>query len=626
MGLIPKEFIDELLVRVDIVEVIDARVPLKKSGREYSACCPFHEEKTPSFTVSPAKQFYHCFGCGAHGTAIGFLMEYEHLDFVETVHELARSVGLTVPRTGTEAPAARVDQDSYALLQQVAEFYRKQLREHAEAKRAVDYLKGRGLTGEIAGEYEVGFAPPGWNHLAQAFSAAHPALIKLGLLVEKDGGSPAGRVYDRFRERIMFPIHDQRGRVIGFGGRVLNSADDAQGRAPAKGSAIAKGSASVAGKSEATGSRTPEATAPKYLNSPESAVFHKGRELYGLYQARKSLRKIERLLVVEGYMDVVALAQYGIRYAVATLGTATTREHLERVFRVASEVVFCFDGDRAGREAAWRALEAALPLMHEGRQARFLFLPEGEDPDTLVRKEGRERFEARLGEAVPLPQFFYDGLIKQTDMKTMDGRARLVDLARPLLDKLPAGVFRHMMVTYLAEITHINANSLGGLLGLVVARARGPATRRRDDFSAHPGEAMSHVRLAIALLLQRPALAQAAGDTRRFTGIEIAGADVLRSLLELLHAQPQLTTAALLERWRDTEQGRHLFKLAKWQSPLKEEEWEAEFLGALSQIERQGPEQRREQLISKSRLAPLSGEEKRELGGLLSIPRSQSGG
>ncbi len=597
MGLIPKEFIDELLSRVDIVEVIDARVPLKKSGREYSACCPFHEEKTPSFTVSPAKQFYHCFGCGAHGTAIGFLMEYEHLDFVETVHELARSASLTVPRTGTEAPAARVDQDSYALLQQVAEFYRKQLREHAEAKRAVDYLKGRGLTGEIAGEYEVGFAPPGWNHLAQAFPAAHPALVKLGLLVEKEGGSPAGRVYDRFRERILFPIHDQRGRVIGFGGRVLNSADT-----------------------------------PKYLNSPESTVFHKGHELYGLYQARKSLRKIERLLVVEGYMDVLALAQYGIRNAVATLGTATTREHLERIFRVASEAVFCFDGDRAGREAAWRALEAALPLMHEGRQARFLFLPEGEDPDTLVRKEGQAAFEARLDAAVPLSQFFYEGLAKQTDIKSMDGRARLVELARPLLGKLPAGVFRHMMVTRLAEITRINADTLGGLLGLGAVRPTrqtGSAARRREDFTTHEGEAsvqMSPVRLAIALLLQRPALAQAAGEPGRLAGIEIAGLDILISLLELLQSQPQLNTAALLERWRGTPHGQHLLKLAQWQPLLKkEEEWEAEFLGALGQIERQGPENRREQLIGKSRLAPLSAEEKRELSELLSAPRGQAG-
>jgi DNA primase len=591
MGLIPKEFIDELLSRADIVEVIDARVPLKKSGREYSACCPFHEEKTPSFTVSPAKQFYHCFGCGAHGTAIGFLMEYEHLDFVEAVYELARAVGLTVPRTGVEAPAAPVDQDSYALLQQAAEFYRKQLREHAEAGRAVEYLKGRGLTGEIAAEYGVGYTPSGWSQLAQAFPASHPALVKLGLLVEKESGG----VYDRFRERVMFPIHDQRGRVIGFGGRVL-------------------------GKEE-----------PKYLNSPESPVFHKGRELYGLYQARKSLRKIERLLVVEGYMDVLALAQYGIRNVVATLGTATTREHLERIFRVAPEAVFCFDGDRAGREAAWRALEAALPLMHEGRQARFLFLPEGEDPDTLVRKEGRAAFEARVGQTMPLSDFLYEGLAKQTDIKTMDGRARLVELSRALLGRLPEGVYRHMMVTRLSEIVHISADILSGLLGFGAAvkpprSGKRQGIRRLDDLTGGAGAPMSPVRRAIALLLQRPALAKIAGEPRRLAGTEIAGVDILVSLLELLQAQPHLNTAALLERGRDLPHGRYLLKLAQWRPLLKEEEWQMEFLGALAQIGRQGLEERREHLISKSRIAPLSAEEKRELAQLLSTPPDQGRG
>ncbi|MCL5669423.1 MAG: toprim domain-containing protein, partial [Gammaproteobacteria bacterium] len=398
-----------------------------------------------------------------------------------------------------------------------------------------------------------------------------------------------GGVYDRFRERIMFPIHDQRGRVIGFGGRVLGN------------------------------------DTPKYLNSPESPVFHKGRELYGLYQARKNLRKIERLLVVEGYMDVLALAQYGIRNAVATLGTATTREHLERIFRVAPEVVFCFDGDRAGREAAWRALEAALPLMHEGRQARFLFLPEGEDPDTLVRKEGQAAFEARVGAAMPLSDFLYEGLAKQTDIKTMDGRARLVELARPLLGRLPDGVFRHMMVTRLGEIVHINTGILSGLLGLGGAvkpprSGERQGVRRQGDFTGEAGAPMSPVRRAIALLLHRPALAQTAGDPRRFAGIEIAGTDILTRLLELLQAQPHLNTAALLERWRDTPHSQHLLKLAQWQSLLKEEEWQTEFLGTLAQIERQGLEARREYLISRSRIAPLSAEEKRELNELLSAP------
>src|SRR5579872_2017551 len=418
MPRIPQQFIEELLSRADIVALIDSRVPLKKQGREYAACCPFHNEKSPSFFVSPVKQFYHCFGCGAHGTALSFLMEYEHMEFPEAVRELAELTGLEVPVEQGENPTSS-NAPLYEALDKAANYYREQLK---QAPVAIDYLKGRGLTGEIAKEFGLGYVPAGWDNLLKAIGkdeAAVKALLAAGMLIEKQGEH---RYHDRFRERVMFPIRDGRGRIIGFGGRVL-------------------------GKGE-----------PKYLNSPETALFHKGRELYGLYEARQALRDIPRLLVVEGYMDVVALAQYGVRYAVATLGTSTTEEHLKKLFRVAPEVVFCFDGDRAGRAAAWRALENALPEAQDGRQIRFLFLPEGEDPDTLVRKEGREAFEARMTKgAVPLSDYLLDSLETQTDMGTTEGRARLVSLAKPLLARLPQGVFRSMLKYELARRASMSA-------------------------------------------------------------------------------------------------------------------------------------------------------------------------
>ncbi|HKJ77760.1 MAG TPA: DNA primase, partial [Gammaproteobacteria bacterium] len=357
-GRIPQSFIDDLLSRVDIVEVIDARVPLKKAGRDYAACCPFHDEKTPSFTVSPTKQFFHCFGCGAHGTALGFLMEYDHMGFVEAVEELAAKQGLEIPYEGG-APAAGPGRDLkplYDLLGQADRYFRHQLRNHPAAAKAVDYLKGRGVSGEVAAAFGLGYAPPGWDGLLQALGrddGALKRLVEVGLLIEREEDR---RRYDRFRDRVIFPIRDPRGRTVGFGGRVLG--DDK----------------------------------PKYLNSPESEVFHKGRELYGLYEAQQAVRRPERLLVVEGYMDVVALAQHGIANAVATLGTAATADHLQRLFRVTGEVVFCFDGDEAGGKAAWRALENAMPQMRDGRQVRFMFLPQGEDPDSLVRAIGGEAF------------------------------------------------------------------------------------------------------------------------------------------------------------------------------------------------------------------------------------------
>ena len=439
-GLIPQSFIDDLLSRADIVDVIDKRVALKKSGKNYSACCPFHNEKSPSFSVQPEKQFYYCFGCGAGGNAIGFIMNFDSVDFPQAVESLARDNGMEVPREESKAATKRraENADLYTLLEEANGFFQLQLRKHEGRASAVDYLKQRGVSGAIARDFGIGYAPPGWDNLLKACASTperESNLLKAGMVIERENGqsntqSAASQFkgYDRFRHRIMFPIRDARGRTIAFGGRVLG--DDK----------------------------------PKYLNSPETPVFHKGSELYGLFEARKSSNKLARLLIVEGYMDVIALAQMNIRYAVATLGTATSGAHLTRLFRMVPEVVFCFDGDKAGRTAAWRALEATLPQMEDGRQVRFLFLPEGEDPDTLVRKVGQEAFEALIDNATPLEQFFFDKLGSDLDLDSHQGRGKLRELAQPLVTQLPEGVFALLMREQLAHRLGIGVDALNGLI------------------------------------------------------------------------------------------------------------------------------------------------------------------
>ncbi|RYY74244.1 MAG: DNA primase [Gammaproteobacteria bacterium] len=430
-GMIPQSFIDDLLDRIDIVDTVDSRVKLKKTGKNYSACCPFHDEKTPSFTVSPDKQFYYCFGCGASGNALGFVMDYERLSFPETIESLARVAGLTVPReVQTEAQIKREQERKsiYSLLEKADEFYQQQLRHHPSKHMAVNYLKGRGLDGKTAKDYGVGFAPPGWDNLIKALATNDEdkhLLIEGGMLIHHDQDK---KLYDRFRHRIMFPIRDIRGRAIGFGGRVLG--DDK----------------------------------PKYLNSPETPIFHKGQELYGLYEARLAYRDLPRLLVVEGYMDVVSLAQFGIRYGVATLGTACGEDHLNKAFKYTNEVVFCFDGDKAGRAAAGRALDASLTTMADGRTVKFLFLPEGEDPDTLVRKIGPEKFETMISMAVPLEDQLFDTAAEGLNIRTMEGRATFSKRAAPMLDKLPKSVFKELMFENLATRTGLNRNILQDLI------------------------------------------------------------------------------------------------------------------------------------------------------------------
>jgi len=443
-GLIPQAFIDDLLSRADIIDVIDKRVALKKSGKNYSACCPFHTEKTPSFSVQPERQFYYCFGCGAAGNAIGFVMNFDQLDFPLAVEVLAKENGLEVPREESEASQRKQSENSklFAILEKANKFFCQQLRTHENKQAAIDYLVSRGLSGEIARDFNIGYAPPGWDNLLVALGGDNSekrSLEKSGMVIEKDrdnkGSTEKSKnqsqepgYYDRFRHRIMFPIRDTRGRTIAFGGRVLG--DDK----------------------------------PKYLNSPETPVFHKSAELYGLYEFKKSSQKFSQLLIVEGYMDVIALAQMGIRNAVATLGTATSSSHLSRLFRLVPEVVFCFDGDKAGRTAAWRALEATLAQMEDGRQAKFLFLPEGEDPDTLVRRIGQEKFNEELRLSTPLETFFFDKLSVGIDVTTMEGKARLSNLAKPHLKQLPHGVYGQLMQDRLAELLGISSDALNKLL------------------------------------------------------------------------------------------------------------------------------------------------------------------
>src|SRR5690348_6622201 len=435
--MIPQSFIQELLGRVDIVEVIDRHVKLKRSGSNYSACCPFHSEKSPSFTVSPTKQFYHCFGCGAHGTAVGFMMEYGGMGFVDAVKDLAQSVGMKVPEEPrSESAQRRAEQGEtlHEVLLRAAQHYRNQLK---DAPQAIAYLKKRGLSGDIAKRFGIGYVPDEWQNLAAAFSDYDgPMLGTAGLVKSKDDG----KRYDVFRNRVIFPIVDVRGNVIGFGGRVIGDGE------------------------------------PKYLNSPETPVFEKGRELYGLYQARRAIRDAGRVVVVEGYMDVVALAQSGVEYAVATLGTATTPLHVQKLLRQADEIVFSFDGDAAGRRAAWRALENSLAQLQDGKQLKFLFLPDGEDPDTYVRKHGKEAFEKLLGGATPLSRFLLDELSAKVDLATAEGRAKCLHEAKPLVKQIQANGLRLQLVREFAERCRVSPEEVSQLfeLGTTPARSRPP--------------------------------------------------------------------------------------------------------------------------------------------------------
>ncbi len=534
-GSIPDSFIEELLARSDIVELIERRVPLKRSGSEFHACCPFHDEKTPSFTVSPKKQFYHCFGCGAHGSVIGFLMQYEGLEFLDAVEELARAAGLEVPRGGQPQP--RPETGLYEMLRSCAKFYVEELRRHPEA---VEYLKGRGLSGEVCRDFEIGYAPADWDGLIRQLGT-NPGRLDLlkqaGMLSAGNSGP-----YDKFRNRIMFPIHDRRGRVIAFGGRAL--ADDG----------------------------------PKYLNSPETSLYHKGRELYGLYLARQRSSRLEQIIVVEGYMDVVALAQFGFKNVVATSGTATTPAQVELLFRSADTVVFCFDGDKAGRQAAWRALEATLPKLRDGLQAKFLFLPDGEDPDSMVRKHGEAVFAGQIESARGLSEFFFEQMITGVDMGSLDGRAKFVEKALPYIETLPAGGFRDMMISQLESRSFHKLNK----------HVQGPLpVSRSNDERGKPIQTRTPLRVAMAHLVQNPALVEQLQNIEEFSAprnTDIQGVEIFRELVDFCVQRPNITTAQLLELWHGHPALPHLEKLAVWHLPGEEEKQLQEFIDSANRI------------------------------------------
>ena len=518
-GRIPQAFIDDLLARADIVEVIDSHVPLRKAGRNHQALCPFHEEKTPSFTVSQDKQFYHCFGCGAHGTVITFVMELNGLGFVEAVEDLAGRYGLDIPREAGYRPASKQHDELYELLEQAAQLYRKQLQGHKG--RATDYLKGRGISGTVMEDYEIGYAPSGWKRMLNALgksAEARTRLTEAGLI--KAGGKEGH--YDFFRDRIMFPIRDPRGRVIGFGGRVLG--DDT----------------------------------PKYLNSPETPLFHKGRELYGLYQVRRKKKQPETLYVVEGYMDVIALAQHGVDNAVATLGTAVTDKHLEKLYRVAGRLIFCFDGDEAGKKAAWRALEIALPQLREGRQALFNFMPEGHDPDSFIRQYGAEQFRSD-DRTVPLSDFLLASIKSRAGTATREGRATFLDMLLPYLAGMPAGGLRQLIRQEAAGIAQIDA---GGLDKLLQDYRPGAARRTVISRSGQQREKSGDIGNIIAYILNSPGLAMLVEDPAELSGITVPGADFVQELVTLVQSNPEINCAGILEHWRGTRYEARLNELA----------------------------------------------------------------
>ena len=597
-GRIPDSFIDELLTRVDIVDVIQERIPLKKSGREWSARCPFHDERSPSFTVSPTKQFFHCFGCGAHGSAIKFLMDYDRLEFPDAIEELASRVGLKVPFEGgrANAPGTQDNTDLYGLLDQAAQFYQRSL---GQSPVAQAYFESRGLDAHTLQRFGLGYAPDLWDGLKSQLGT-NPQRIAM---LEKAGLAKRGErggVYDMFRDRVMFPIHDRRGRVIAFGGRVMKKEDG-----------------------------------PKYLNSPETPLFHKGRELFALWQVRQATQKVSRIIVVEGYMDVIALHQFGLPQAVATLGTATTRDHAELLFRNCADVYFCFDGDRAGRQAAWRAVESVLPRMRDGRQAHFLFLPDGEDPDSLIRHEGTEGFEQRLIAATPLSEFFFAHQEADTDLRTADGRARLAEHCRELIGGIPEGAFRDRMQEILIDKTAIRW-SLAATLSPTMRegaqdmleeryaqlRGQAPAQPAARDAGTDRGAAVtdgnrSVVRQAVSLLLQHPSFAERASPPHAFVALRKPGVPLLVELLQLCRARPEINSAGLLEHFKERDEAAALHKLAVAELPGDAESLQSEFVDALRTLDRQTSQQRIDDLVRRQSEQGLAEAEKVELRSLL---------
>jgi len=562
-GRIPRNFIDDLLNRVDIVEVIDSRVPLKKKGREYWACCPFHGEKTASFSVSSSKQFYHCFGCQKSGNAVGFLMDYDHMEFIEAIESLAQSLGLEVPYEKGSAPAkpAQGLESMYQSMEQCSNYYQTQLKQTPDA---IEYLKNRGISGQTAKTFAIGYAPPGWNNL----DGDEKQLIDTGMLVKKEAGKP----YDRFRHRLMFPIRDRRGRTIAFGGRVINPEDN-----------------------------------PKYLNSPESPLFHKSDEIYGLYELKKAVTNIDCIFITEGYMDVVALAEHGVKTAVATLGTAINNRQIESLFRVCKNLVFCFDGDAAGKKAAWRSLEQCLASLKEGRLAKFLFLPEGQDPDSYISEFGTEAFTQQIDRSSTLTEYLFETLLAQCNIKTPEGRAQLLDRLRPYFKQIPLQSLKDQI---LAEVEQ----RIGQRIDTRMLRLLGEEKPSATTGNRLPEQHWTPTRLAINLLLKKPALALSTGTHDELADSGILGVDLLLKLLDRIHDEPEISTQNLLDRFKGDDHEIHLYKLAAMEPPVENDEsLERMFADCLQRLQKQYVNHRQRQLITKLQSGEaLSEAEKRE--------------
>ncbi len=570
---IPREFIQRLLTHIELVDLVDSRVSLrKKSSNNYFACCPFHSEKSASFSVSQNKQFYYCFGCGAHGNAIDFLMQYDRLSFPEAIESLAKQAGMEIPKQSSAAiPNTIISNTIYEILAQIAQFYQAELR---KSDITIQYLKNRGISGVIARDFCIGFAPPGWDHVLQTFgktAALKQQLLDAGMLIKKKEGG----CYDRFRERIMFPIHDRRGRVVGFGGRILNTGE------------------------------------PKYLNSPETTVFQKGHELYGLYQALRANRQLQRAVIVEGYMDAIALFQHDITYAVATLGTATTAHHLQCLFRYTSDIIFCFDGDQAGRTAAWRALLVTLPIIRDDSSIRFMFLPEGEDPDTMVRKEGKNGFEQRIQTAMTLSSFFFQSMSEQSDVSSIDGRARFANQASEYLNQLPTGTFQQMMFEELAKKARIEVTQLKQPKQINYKKTDYKKTNSKSQKARSP----SALRLAITLLIQDPPLAT--DLSLPLPSLSLPGIGLFIELIETIKAYSPPNTGVLLEYWRDRKERKLLEKLAQTEHTVPTAGIKNEFLGAIEQLKKLAHTQKIEHLLAKGSQNSLSFEEKKYLHELI---------
>jgi len=583
-GMIPRQFIDDLLARADIVELIDSRVPLKKAGKNYQACCPFHTEKSPSFSVSQDKQFYHCFGCGEHGNAISFLMEFDRLEFPDAVEELASHYNMTVPREQINRTPAQQKQDQkayiqkqddYELMAQISRFYQQQLKVASDKDIAIDYLKGRGLSGEIVKRFGIGYISDAWDGMMKMFGRSNQInqqLVDLGMAIQSDKNRP----YDRFRGRIQFPIRDKRGRVIGFGGRVLGDGT------------------------------------PKYLNSPETRIYHKGQELYGLFEAKQANKQLTRLVVVEGYMDVVALAQNGVDYAVASLGTATTSEQLQTLFRTVKEVICCYDGDRAGRDAAWRAMDNALPMIQDGYSLKFVFLPDGQDPDSMIREQGQAAFEKILDNATPLSTFLFEHLLAQIDMTSPEGKGAAIGAFKPYLAKLPESNLKDAIVTKLA-------NQFGANNEMQLKKLHKNFANAEQNKAKAVRPKITPVRLAIALLLEHPHIVETLPDANILADLNMPGIPLLNQLLALCKQNPKVNSAQLLEHFRGQEAEKQLTKLMCMEHHVEPENAEGTFLDTIEKFLNVFIEQRTELLLEQSRSSKLSDDEKLELHELLSL-------